>query len=85
LASPDEVKTFPTDWLVDQISIRQAEAHEDVRGLNGWNAVKAAIRTGDEIWSFCSLLKTWEALMGSCGIVLLRNGKKIAQVVTVRN
>lgn len=81
---PDEEKMFPVDWLVSQISVQQAEEQEDV-ARDSWNAFKAAITPGDEIWIFCSPPKTWEILMGSRGIVLVRNGKKIAQIVTVRN
>jgi hypothetical protein len=77
-ARPTEVTMFPADLLVRQISIQQAEDHEE-------NTLKAAIQTGDEIWIFCSPPKTWEALMGRRGIVLLREGKEIAEVVTVMN
>jgi hypothetical protein len=84
-ARPIEVTTFPADWLVRQISIQQAEDHEEVLGLNGWNTLKAAIQPGDDIWIFCSPPKTWNALMGRRGIVLLREGKEIAKVVTVMN
>jgi hypothetical protein len=42
-AYPNDVKMFPVDWLVDQISIREAENHDEVRTLNGWNAFKATI------------------------------------------
>jgi hypothetical protein len=69
----DEVKTFPVDRLVEQIGIEQTKNHEEV-GRHRWNAFQAAIRPGDEIWLFCSPPRTWEALMGSRGLVLLRNG-----------
>lgn len=83
-AQTDELRMFPTDWLVGQISVQQAEEHEEVGG-DSWNALKTAIKPGDQIWIYCTPPKTWEILMGSRGIVLLRDGEKIARVETLRN
>jgi hypothetical protein len=75
----------PAEWLVRQISISEAEDHEVVPDTPWWNDLKAAIKHGDEIWIFCSPPITWEVMMGRRGVVLLRNGKEIARVVTVMN
>lgn len=38
-AQTDKVKVFPADWLLRQISIPEAEDHEGMRGMKGWNSV----------------------------------------------
>jgi hypothetical protein len=47
---------FPTEWLVDQISIQQAEAHDDVRraSVDGM-PLRRLSGPETEIWIFCSL------------------------------
>ena len=84
-AQTDKARIFPADWLVRQISDLEAEGGEGLRGWNRWDDLKAAIKPGDQLWVYCSPPRTWEVLMGSRGIVLLRNGHEIYRVVTVMN
>jgi hypothetical protein len=54
--------------------------------LNGqWEALKAEIQPGDELWSFASPPKSWEDLAGRAGVALVRDGNPIKVVVTVMN
>jgi hypothetical protein len=40
---------------------------------------------GDELWSFSSPPSSWGLMMGTSGIALVRNGRVIADVVTMMN
>jgi len=42
-----------------------------------WEALKAEIKPGDELWSFCSPTESWQQLAGLMGVTLLRDGKVI--------
>jgi hypothetical protein len=50
-----------------------------------WEALKAEIKVGDELWSFASPADSWEHLAGRGGIALRRNGKSIKVIVTIMN
>jgi hypothetical protein len=50
-----------------------------------WEALKAEIQPGDELWSFASPPKSWEDLAGSAGVALVRDGNPIKVLVTMRN
>lgn len=54
--------------------------------LNGdWEALKAEMKPGDEIWTFASPAATWQDLAGRAGIVLVRSGRPIRAIVTMLN
>lgn len=93
---------FPADWLVEKITVAEAEAaHPGLRderprrfpdaakpfGFNNekWQALKSMMQPGDELWIFCSSAESWKDLAGRRGIVLLRNGEAIAEIVTLMN
>jgi hypothetical protein len=48
-----------------------------------WEALKAAMKPGDELWTFCSSAKTFKDLAGRSGIVLLRDGDAVAEIITL--
>jgi hypothetical protein len=50
-----------------------------------WEALKAEMKPGDEIWSFSSPAQTWEDLAGRAGVVLIRDGKVVKMLVTAMN
>lgn len=50
-----------------------------------WEALKAAMQPGDELYLFHSSPETWRALAGRRGFALVRNGKVVREVVTLLN
>jgi hypothetical protein len=50
-----------------------------------WESLKAKMKPGDELWTFCSPGGSWRNLAGRSGIVLLRDGEVIADIITVMN
>ena len=65
---------------------RMPEISKPFGFLNGqWEAQKAEMQPGDELWSFASPPKSWEDLAGRAGVALVRDGNPIKVVVTVMN
>jgi hypothetical protein len=52
-----------------------------------WEAMKAGMQPGDELWEFCSEKEMWEGPigMGAAGVELVRGGEVIACLVTRMN
>jgi hypothetical protein len=50
-----------------------------------WEALKAEMQPGDELWSFASPPQSWEDLAGRAGVALVRDGNPIKVVLTVMN
>ena len=50
-----------------------------------WLRFKAALRPGDEIWTYRSSPESWQALAGRAGIVIYRNGKPLRRLLTAMN
>ena len=50
-----------------------------------WLALLAQMQPDDELWEFRSPASTWQHLCGREGLVLLRQGKVVAQVLTAMN
>jgi hypothetical protein len=50
-----------------------------------WEALKAGMEPGDELWTFASSPASWRALAGSAGIALVREGRIVATIVTMQN
>jgi hypothetical protein len=48
-------------------------------------ALKVRMLEGDEIWSFTSPPDTWRNLFGRAGIVLIRDDRVVAHIVTLMN
>jgi len=69
----------------DQVS-RYPEAARPFGFLNReWEALKAAIKPGDELWSFISPADSWQQLASRMGVALLRDGKVIEVIATEIN
>lgn len=50
-----------------------------------WEALKASVQPDDELWTFASSEATWRALAGSAGIALVREGRIVETLITMRN
>jgi len=50
-----------------------------------WLEFKAQILPGDKIVAFESSPESWEHLAGSAGYILVRDGKVVAQIITLMN
>jgi hypothetical protein len=50
-----------------------------------WEALKAQMQAGDELWEYCTDRGSWQQLMGSAGIVLIRDGEVVASITTLMN
>lgn len=50
-----------------------------------WDALKAQMQPGDELWTFSSSAESWQNLAGRAGIALVRDKKVIATIVTRLN
>ena len=54
--------------------------------LNGkWEELKAAMRPGDELWTFASPAQSWQDLAGRAGVALVRDGTPITVITTSMN
>jgi hypothetical protein len=82
---------LPKHWLYERITVEQAEAEHmsggvPFGGLNAkWQELKAAMRTGDELWSFCSPPESWRAHAGRSGVALVRDRRIVGDLVTMMN
>ena len=50
-----------------------------------WQALRAAMEPGDEIFAFFSSPESWRGLCGRGGFALVRAGKVVREVVIVLN
>jgi hypothetical protein len=50
-----------------------------------WEALKARMQPGDELWTFASSPESWQHLAGRAGIALVRDGKPIAVLIGAMN
>ncbi|MGD0147065.1 MAG: hypothetical protein ABSB77_00620 [Xanthobacteraceae bacterium] len=50
-----------------------------------WEALKAEMQPGDELWTFSSPAESWKYLAGRAGVALVRDGKPIKVVITLMN
>jgi hypothetical protein len=50
-----------------------------------WEALKARMQPGDELWSFASSAQSWQDLAGRAGVALVRHGEIIERLVTMMN
>ena len=69
----DRVKNFPDAGK--PFGFRHAE----------WEALKAHMQPGDELWTFMSPPQSWQALAGRAGIALVRNGAPIEVMIGAMN
>lgn len=54
-------------------------------GNEEWEALKAQMQPGDELWEVCSARASWDALKGQAGYELRRNGAVVMAVITRLN
>ena len=81
---PLEVGAYRPGWETDRLTVDEVEAAYP--GMKPeWEALKAAMQPGDELWAFSSPAESWRHLAGRAGIVLLRNGEAVADMVTLLN
>jgi hypothetical protein len=50
-----------------------------------WEELKSMMQPGDELWEYCTSKESWNMLMGSAGIELIRNGEVIASFLIRMN
>jgi hypothetical protein len=50
-----------------------------------WEALKAQMRPGDELWTYASPADSWQHLAGRAGIALVRDGNPIAVLLGAMN
>jgi hypothetical protein len=77
LAEIDELRAAGIGLSKPRVPFRSQRAE--------WEALKAQMEDGDELWRFSTPDETWEQMMGRAGIVLLRGGTIIATIVTTLN
>jgi hypothetical protein len=84
---------IPRNWLTERLSLQEVEA--DNTRLEGgipfggqhdrWERLKASLKTGDEVWAFCSPPESWEHHAGRTGVAVVREGRVIDCLVTMMN
>jgi hypothetical protein len=76
------------DWLRRKMTVSEAEAESmtditrpEIKGIpfgfmnDIWNAFKALIVEGDELWYFKSDEDSWRCFCGRAGYAIVRNGE----------
>jgi hypothetical protein len=71
------VAEFEAEQLVDGIPFGYCNRE--------WEALKAKVQPGDEVWFWSSDPEDWERFMGWEGIALVRNGEIIDSFITALN
>ena len=71
------------EFLKSETDNRRADALRKPFGFQNqsWEALKAQMRVGDELWEFCTDQASWGDLMGRAGFELRRTGVVIASVI----
>ena len=69
----------PKQWLAAQLNLEEAANSTNIDKL------KLLMLPGDELWSYSSPPETWKHMMGRRGIALIRDGKTIAEILTLMN
>jgi hypothetical protein len=78
-------------WLRHRVTIEELESTHLVNGVPfgfcspDWEALRAQVRPGDEIWYFSSPQEDWDRLMGWEGIALVRGGEIVESFCTAMN
>jgi hypothetical protein len=82
---------IPKQWLDQEISIERAEGKNMVDGIpfgassDNWKRLKDSLQNGDSLWTYCSPFESFKALVGRCGIAVVRDGRVVTQLVTIMN
>jgi hypothetical protein len=70
----------------DERTARMPEIGKPFGFMHGqWEALKAQMQAGDELWTFRSPDQSWQDLAGRAGVVLVRNGVPIKALTTMMN
>jgi hypothetical protein len=69
----------PAEWLVKQISI------DDTSEAAAISKLVPLMLPGDELWTYFSPPESWKLMMGTAGIVLVRDSRIISEVETMCN
>lgn len=77
-------RLFPKEWLQKQLTVQEAQSLLSLHS-QPWDKLFAKMEDGDELWTFYNGRAAWHALAGRMGIVLLRNGELIDEIVTAMN
>lgn len=84
--SPLETQyTFDPGWETAPITIDEAEGKTSGGLLSEWTALRALIQPGDQLFEYWSPPDSWQHLAGRAGIVLMRDGRPVADIVTLMN
>jgi hypothetical protein len=81
----------PAAWLFDPVDVQEIESDWlDKPGPSGvpshaWSELKAQMKPGDDLRAFSSPPKSLQNLAGRAGYALVRAGKAIDGIVTMRN
>ena len=91
-SEPDMVTAhfIQTDWLIQEINMNNLEnkyniAKHPEQEWSRWKLFKSKYQLGDKVYEFDSPSEYWESLSGSAGYVILRNGKIVAELITMEN
>jgi hypothetical protein len=85
----EEVTTMNKEWLTTKTTVAELEAKHMHKGKPfgyqnaKWEALKAKIVNGDELWEFSSPPESWRSLAGRAGVALVRDGEVIDSIVTI--
>ena len=69
----------PKQWLAEKLDPEEAANSTNIDKL------KLLMVPGDELWSYSSPPETWNHMMGRRGIALQRDGRTIAEILTLMN
>jgi len=77
------------DWCKTTLEDAEAEHPNLLRASSRlypeWQALRAAMQPGDEIFAFFSSPESWQVLCGRGGFALVRAGKVVREVVIILN
>jgi len=83
--------SIPKEWLGSAVPVENIEEDNIVDGVpfgnqvEGWEQFKTAMMEGDEICCFCTPPDSQEQLAKTGGYALVRQGKVIRSIVTMKN
>ena len=79
-------ETLVSRWRDKQVTLSQIEtASESPKGSAEWGRFKAKMKSGDELWHFCSPGPTWEKMMGWEGYAIFRGNRLVDTFTTKEN
>ena len=79
------------EWLIRKASVAEWEAEFLINGVafglcnREWEALKAKIQPGDEIWFWSTDEESWARMSGLDGMALVRQGVIVDSFITALN